>query len=341
MAVVDKNVDKHGTRAVGRGVPRVPLHARRARRSPPSTTTARATRRSLSATPRKFPKLELFTVDERVRRLAEGADDALRRRRHRSTRSTSRDMSAAAVPAERVSRRPAAAPRATAACCPGSGCRWAYTLTYLSLLVLIPLAGLVLKSAALGWREFWQAVVGAARAGGVPAHASARRWRRGLVNGVFGLVLAWVLARYRLPGQGAARRAGRPAVRAADRGRRHRADRAVRRERLARAASSSRSGSRSRSRRAGVVVAMIFVGLPFVVRTVQPVLMDIDPQHGGGGGDAGRVAPADVAARDPARGHAGAADRLRAGVRARPRRVRIDRLHLGQHADAAPRSCRC
>ena len=42
---------------------------------------------------------------------------------------------------------------------------------------------------------------------------------------------------------------------------------------------------------AGVAVAMIFVGLPFVVRTVQPVLLDHRRADGRGGGDAGRLAP--------------------------------------------------
>ena len=51
------------------------------------------------------------------------------------------------------------------------------------------------------------------------------------INCVFGLLVAWVIVRYRFPGRAAGQRAGRPAVRAADRGRRHRADLALRRHR--------------------------------------------------------------------------------------------------------------
>ena len=63
-----------------------------------------------------------------------------------------------------------------------------------------------------------------------------------LVNAVFGLLVAWVLVRYAFPGPADRRRADRSAVRAADRGRRHHADDALRAERLARPARSSRYG---------------------------------------------------------------------------------------------------
>ena len=92
----------------------------------------------------------------------------------------------------------------------------------------------------------------------------------------------------------------------------------------------------------GVVVALTFIGLPFVVRTVQPVLEDLEPRARGGGGHA--RAPA--AGRRFARvilpiAAAGAADRLRAGLRARARRVRLGDLHRRQHADGVARSRRC
>ena len=60
-----------------------------------------------------------------------------------------------------------------------------------------------------------------------------------LINGAVGLLVAWVLVRYRFPGPAPPRRADRPAVRAADRGRRHRADRALRAERLDRRAAGA------------------------------------------------------------------------------------------------------
>ena len=64
VAVVDKVVDKHGTAGRGRGLPRVPLHATRARRSSPSTTTGRATPTVAAKYAAQFPKIELFTIDE-------------------------------------------------------------------------------------------------------------------------------------------------------------------------------------------------------------------------------------------------------------------------------------
>ena len=88
-------------------------------------------------------------------------------------------------------------------------------------------------------------------------------------------------------------------------------------ERLDRAATSSRWASRSPSRRSGIIVALTFIGLPFVVRTVQPVLEDLDAEVEEAAASLGasrwqtftRVILPDRAA--------GAADRLRAGLRPR------------------------
>jgi sulfate transport system permease protein len=150
------------------------------------------------------------------------------------------------------------------------------TLTYLSLIVLIPLAGLVLKTSELRWSEFWQTISG-------PRALATYRLSFGgallaaLVNAVCGLVVAWVLVRYRFPGK-------RVADALVD---------------LPLALPTSVAGialttiyaqngwigSRLEPHGiqvafapAGVVVAMIFVGLPFVVRSVQPVLLDFDAQ---------------------------------------------------------------
>ncbi len=150
------------------------------------------------------------------------------------------------------------------------------TLTYLSLIVLVPLAGLVLKTAELSWSEFWQTVSG-------PRALATYRLSFGgallaaLINAACGLVVAWVLVRYRFPGK-------------------HLADALVD---LPLALPTSVAGialttiyskngwvgSRLEPfgihvafAPAGVVVAMVFVGLPFVVRTLQPVLLDFDGQ---------------------------------------------------------------
>ena len=137
----------------------------------------------------------------------------------------------------------------TARCCRASGSRSASRSLYLSLLVLIPLAGLVRASRRRC----------AARSS---SRRSRRRARSRPTGSSFGASLVAALRQrglrprrrvgaraLPLPGPRRRRRAGRPAVRAADRGRGHRADDAAREERLDRAAGSSRSASRSPTRR--------------------------------------------------------------------------------------------
>ena len=73
-----------------------------------------------------------------------------------------------------------------------------YAVLYLSLLVLIPLAALPIKSASLGWQGFWDAVAS-------PRVVASYKLTFGasliaaLVNLVFGTIVAWVLVRYRFP----------------------------------------------------------------------------------------------------------------------------------------------
>jgi sulfate/thiosulfate transport system permease protein len=158
---------------------------------------------------------------------------------------------------------------------PGFGLSLGVTLTYLCLIVLIPLAGLAFKSASLTAHEFWQAVT-SARALAAYRISFGGALTAGLVNGVFGLVLAWVLTRYQLPGKALLdAMVDLPfALPTAVAG-------------IALTALFTEGGWIGRFFEphgikiafapAGVVIAMVFVGLPFVVRTVQPVLMDIDP----------------------------------------------------------------
>ena len=158
---------------------------------------------------------------------------------------------------------------------PGFGLSLGVTLTYLCLIVLIPLAGLAFKSAALTAHEFWQAV-SSARALAAYRISFGGALAAGLVNGVFGLLLAWVLTRYRLPGKALLdAMVDLPfALPTAVAG-------------IALTALFAEGGwlgqlfapygIKIAFAPAGVVIAMVFVGLPFVVRTVQPVLMDIDP----------------------------------------------------------------
>jgi sulfate transport system permease protein len=158
---------------------------------------------------------------------------------------------------------------------PGFGLTLGFTLTYLSLLVILPLGALVLKTTELHWGEFVHAVTG-------PRALAAYKLSFGgsliaaLVNVVFGLLVAWVLTRYRFPGKSLVDALvdipfALPTAVAG----------------IALTAIYAENGTLGRYlvphgievafAPLGVIVALIFVGLPFVVRTVQPVLLDLDP----------------------------------------------------------------
>jgi sulfate transport system permease protein len=159
---------------------------------------------------------------------------------------------------------------------PGFGIALGFTLLYLSLVVLIPLSATFLKTFSLTWDAFWSAVT-------APRVLASYRLTFGasflaaLVNGVFGLLVAWVLVRYRFPGKRIIDAfVDLPfALPTAVAG-------------IALAAVYSTNGwigslfapygIRIAFTPLGVLVALTFIGLPFVVRTVQPVLEDLEPE---------------------------------------------------------------
>ena len=159
---------------------------------------------------------------------------------------------------------------------PGFKLSLGFTLTYLSLIVLIPLAGLAVKTGELGWAGFVEAVA-APRAYAAYRLTFGAAFAAAAINLVFGLVVAWVLARYEFRGkQIVDAMVDLPfALPTAVAG-------------IALTAIYSENGWLGRFLEplglrvaftgVGVMVAMVFVGLPFVVRTVQPVLMEIDDQ---------------------------------------------------------------
>src|SRR5512141_1737784 len=156
---------------------------------------------------------------------------------------------------------------------PGFGLALGFTLTYLSLIVLIPLSALVLKSATLGLAGFWEVVTG-------PRTLAALRLSfftslfAATVNAVFGTIIAWALVRYRFPGRRLLDAfVDLPfALPTAVAG-------------IALTALYAPNGwigsllaplgVQVAFTRLGVIVALTFIGLPFVVRTVQPVLEDM------------------------------------------------------------------
>ena len=158
---------------------------------------------------------------------------------------------------------------------PGFGLSMGFTMVYLSLLVLLPLAMLPMKSASLGWGGFWLAV-------SAPQAVHSYQLTFGaalvaaVVNLVFGMLVAWVLVRYRFPGKKIVdAMIDLPfALPTAVAG-------------IALTALYAKNGWLGGPLDAwfglkvaftpiGIVVAMIFIGIPFVVRTVQPVLEDIE-----------------------------------------------------------------
>jgi len=159
---------------------------------------------------------------------------------------------------------------------PGFGLTLGFTLSYLSLIVLIPLAALLLKSAGADAKQLWSALAD-------PRVVASYRLSFGasavgaLVNAVFGLIVAWVLVRYTFPGK-------RVVDAIVD---------------LPFALPTAVSGITLTTLYApngwigrwceaagipvaytplGITIALVFIGLPFVVRTLQPAIEDLEPE---------------------------------------------------------------
>lgn len=159
---------------------------------------------------------------------------------------------------------------------PGFHITLGFSIFYLCLIVLIPLSALVFKTFTLSWEQFWVAVTS-------PRVMASYRLTFGasliaaLVNAVFGLLVAWVLVRYKFPGKRivdalvdlpfalptavagislTALLAGNGWI----------------------GQLLEPHGIKLAFTPAGIVIALIFIGLPFVVRTVQPVLEDAEKE---------------------------------------------------------------
>lgn len=159
---------------------------------------------------------------------------------------------------------------------PGFGLTLGYTLVYLSLIVLIPLSATFIKSIELGWDGFWSTVT-------APRVLASYRVSFGsallaaVINLFAGLLVAWVLVRYRFPGRRLLDAlVDLPfALPTAVAG-------------ISLTALYAGNGWLGRHLEplglkvaftpAGITVALIFIGLPFVVRTVQPVLQELEPE---------------------------------------------------------------
>jgi len=83
---------------------------------------------------------------------------------------------------------------------PGFGLTLGFSLAYLTLIILIPLSGLIWRSAALGWADFW-AIASDRRTINALEISFGTAFLAAMVNVVFGTLVAWVLVRYRFPGR--------------------------------------------------------------------------------------------------------------------------------------------
>lgn len=157
---------------------------------------------------------------------------------------------------------------------PGFGLTLGFTLSYLGCIVLVPLAALILRSSGLGWSGFWSAVT-TPRVLAAFEVSFGLSFAAALTNALFGFLVAWVLVRYDFPGKrlvdalvdlpfalptavaGIALSAlyapngwiGKPL--------------------------DELFGMKVAFTPLGIAIALTFIGLPFVVRTVQPILQDL------------------------------------------------------------------
>lgn len=159
---------------------------------------------------------------------------------------------------------------------PGFRLTLGYTLAYLSLIVLVPLAAVFLKTFTLSFEQFW-AVVSAPRVVASYKLSFGMSLLAAAINAVFGLMLAWALVRYTFPGKKLIDAlVDLPfALPTAVAG-------------IALTALYAKNGwigqfleplgIQVAFKPMGVLVALVFIGLPFVVRTVQPILEDLDTE---------------------------------------------------------------
>jgi sulfate/thiosulfate transport system permease protein len=159
---------------------------------------------------------------------------------------------------------------------PGFSLSLGYTVFYLSLLVLVPIAACFIKASSLTFEEFWGAVW-TERTRAAYALTFGAAFVAAIANTVLGLLLAWVLVRYAFPGRRIVDSlVDLPlALPTAVVG-------------LVYSALYVKKGwlgqylvplgIQGAYTRFGIVLVLIFVGLPFVVRTVQPILEDLDPE---------------------------------------------------------------
>lgn len=159
---------------------------------------------------------------------------------------------------------------------PGFGPTLGFSMLYLSLVVLLPLSALFLRATGSGWQQIWATVTDPRVLAAYRLSFLASLTAAG-VNAVFGLLVAWVLVRYDFPGKSLVdglvdlpfalpTAVGGIALTTVYAGNGW----------IGRILAAA--GIRAAFTPLGIVIALTFIGLPFVVRTVQPVLQDLDAE---------------------------------------------------------------
>lgn len=160
---------------------------------------------------------------------------------------------------------------------PGFGLTMGITVTMLSLLILIPLISVFIYSFKMKPSEFWQLIT-AKQVANALATSFLCSFLAAIINSIFGVILAWVLVRYEFPGKRLVD--GLIELPFA-------LPTAVAGITLSKMYSStgmlgkplSMLGIDVSYTKTGIVVALVFVGIPFVVRAIQPVLEKLDGQY--------------------------------------------------------------
>jgi len=158
---------------------------------------------------------------------------------------------------------------------PGFGLSFGYTVLYVGLLVLLPLSAMVVKASSLGPSELW-AKVSDDRALAAYRLSFGAAFAGSLLNALFGVIVAWVLVRYRFPGRALVDALvdlpfALPTAVAGI------ALTTVYAEHGVLCAPLAKICLTVAFTPLGVAIALTFIGIPFVVRTVQPVLEELDP----------------------------------------------------------------
>lgn len=156
---------------------------------------------------------------------------------------------------------------------PGFGLTLGYSLAYLSFIVLIPISALFLRTWTGGWEHFWE-TISAPRVVASYRNSFGISFLAAIFNGIFGLITAWVLVRYNFPGKRlfdamidlpfalptAVAGIALTSIYAPN-------------EWIG--ALVKPYGIKIAFTQMGILIALTFIGLPFVVRTIQPVIQDL------------------------------------------------------------------